>query len=162
MRDMHLRVGVGTLGEPLARHVYQLMAFDLNAETMSLESQLRHCGVLPVELEETLVGTRRVVLDGGQERWQLDENGERRTWWTGPAVGGPYDGACIGIEHAPMIEMPDIQLLFGLGADLDLIVTGSSDYHGTNKTTPIGVCTTDQEQFEAIVAAGTGSAPFSD
>jgi 3',5'-nucleoside bisphosphate phosphatase len=52
--------------------------------------------------------------------------------------------------------------LRGLAADLDLIVTGSSDYHGSNKTTPIGACTTDPEQFEAILAAGTGSAPFGD
>ena len=46
--------------------------------------------------------------------------------------------------------------------DLGLIVTGSSDFHGTNKTTPIGACTTDPDQFEAILAAGTGSAPFRD
>jgi hypothetical protein len=52
--------------------------------------------------------------------------------------------------------------LRGLAADLDLIVTGSSDYHGTNKTTPIGACTTDPDQFAAILAAGTGSAPFRD
>ena len=52
--------------------------------------------------------------------------------------------------------------LRGLAADLDLIVTGSSDYHGSNKTTPIGACTTDPEQFEAILAAGTGSGPFGD
>ena len=50
----------------------------------------------------------------------------------------------------------------GLAADLGLITTGSSDYHGTNKTTPIGACTTDPEQFEALVAAGTGAAPFRD
>ena len=49
-----------------------------------------------------------------------------------------------------------------LATDLGLIATGSSDYHGTNKTTPIGACTTEPEQFEALVAAGTGAAPFSD
>ena len=52
--------------------------------------------------------------------------------------------------------------LRGLAADLDLLLTGSSDYHGANKTTPIGACTTDPDQFEAILAAGTGSAPFRD
>lgn len=50
----------------------------------------------------------------------------------------------------------------GLATDLGLIATGSSDYHGTNKTTPIGACTTDPGQFEALVAAGTGAAPFAD
>jgi hypothetical protein len=52
--------------------------------------------------------------------------------------------------------------MLGLAADLGLLTTGSSDYHGTNKTTPIGACTTDPAQFEALVAAGTGSAPFTD
>ena len=51
-------------------------------------------------------------------------------------------------DHAPA----DRALLRGLAAELDLVVTGSSDYHGTNKTTPIGAETTDPAQFEALVA----------
>jgi hypothetical protein len=43
-----------------------------------------------------------------------------------------------------------------------LLTTGSSDYHGTNKQTPIGACTTDQAQYEALLAAGTGAAPLTD
>jgi 3',5'-nucleoside bisphosphate phosphatase len=49
-----------------------------------------------------------------------------------------------------------------LASALGLITTGSSDYHGTNKATPIGACTTDPAQFEAMVAAGTGSTPYRD
>jgi predicted metal-dependent phosphoesterase TrpH len=51
-------------------------------------------------------------------------------------------------DHAP----EDRALLRGLAAELDLVTTGSSDYHGTNKTTPIGAETTDPAQFEALVA----------
>jgi predicted metal-dependent phosphoesterase TrpH len=51
-------------------------------------------------------------------------------------------------DHAPA----DRALLRGLAAELDLVVTGSSDYHGTNKTTPIGAETTDPAQLEALVA----------
>ena len=51
-------------------------------------------------------------------------------------------------DHAPA----DRALLRGLAAELDLVVTGSSDYHGTNKTTPIGAETTDPAQFEGLVA----------
>ena len=51
-------------------------------------------------------------------------------------------------DHAP----DDRALLRGLAAELDLVVTGSSDYHGTNKTTPIGAETTDPAQFEALIA----------
>jgi predicted metal-dependent phosphoesterase TrpH len=48
--------------------------------------------------------------------------------------------------------------LRGLAADLGLLTTGSSDYHGSNKQTPIGACTTDPAQFEALLAAATGTA----
>jgi hypothetical protein len=50
--------------------------------------------------------------------------------------------------------------LRGLAGELGLLVTGSSDHHGTNTTTPLGACTTAPEQYEALLAAGTGSAPF--
>ena len=41
-----------------------------------------------------------------------------------------------------------------LAVELGLIHTGSSDYHGTNKVTRLGACTTAPEQYERIVAAG--------
>jgi 3',5'-nucleoside bisphosphate phosphatase len=52
--------------------------------------------------------------------------------------------------------------LRGLAGDLGLIITGSSDFHGTNKKTVIGACTTDPAQLERIVDAGIGSEPFRD
>ena len=79
------------------------------------------------------------------------------------AVAAMVDAGLMGIEVDHPDHAPDERAhLRGLAADLDLIVTGSSDFHGTNKTTPIGACTTDPDQFEAILAAGTGSAPFRD
>ncbi len=48
-----------------------------------------------------------------------------------------------------------------LAADLGLVVTGSSDFHGTNKTVGLGAHTTDPEVFERIVAAAEGSRPVS-
>ena len=47
-------------------------------------------------------------------------------------------------------------------ADLGLLVTGSSDYHGTNKQTGIGANTTDPAQLERLLDAGIGSEPFRD
>lgn len=41
----------------------------------------------------------------------------------------------------------------------DLIVTGSSDYHGAGKPNRLGEHTTDPEQLDRIIAAATGSAP---
>jgi predicted metal-dependent phosphoesterase TrpH len=79
------------------------------------------------------------------------------------AVAAMVEAGLLGLEvdhpdHAPAERAH----LRGLAADLGLIVTGSSDFHGTNKPTSIGACTTDPDQFEAILAAGTGSEPFRD
>ncbi|MER5455537.1 PHP domain-containing protein [Micromonospora sp. NPDC002389] len=44
----------------------------------------------------------------------------------------------------------------GLAADLDLLVTGSSDFHGTHKTVRLGAFTTAPEAYERLVAASSG------
>jgi 3',5'-nucleoside bisphosphate phosphatase len=79
------------------------------------------------------------------------------------AVAAMAEAGLLGLE----VDHPDHSdseraHMQGLAADLGLLTTGSSDYHGTNKTTPIGACTTDPAQFEALLAAGTGAAPFRD
>jgi predicted metal-dependent phosphoesterase TrpH len=80
--------------------------------------------------------------------------------------GRVVDEACIaelaeagltGVEvdhpdHAPA----DRELLRGLAAELGLVATGSSDYHGTNKTTPLAAETTPPEALEALVARACG------
>lgn len=47
--------------------------------------------------------------------------------------------------------------LTGIAADLGLIRTGSSDYHGSNKTLKIGQETTDPAEFDKLVAGASGS-----
>ncbi|MCW2606019.1 MAG: hypothetical protein JWO60_712 [Frankiales bacterium] len=46
--------------------------------------------------------------------------------------------------------------LRGLAAELGLLTTGSSDFHGTNKTVQLGAETTSEEAFERLVARGSG------
>ncbi|WP_370970786.1 PHP domain-containing protein [Amycolatopsis sp. cg9] len=43
-----------------------------------------------------------------------------------------------------------------LAGELGLLVTGSSDYHGTNKTIALGECTTDPGQFEELASRAAG------
>ncbi|WP_250003296.1 PHP domain-containing protein [Actinoplanes sp. M2I2] len=43
-----------------------------------------------------------------------------------------------------------------LADDLGLVVTGSSDFHGTHKTVQLGAFTTTPEAYEKIVSAATG------
>lgn len=47
-----------------------------------------------------------------------------------------------------------------LAEELGLVVTGSSDFHGANKTVRLGANTTEVAAYERIVAAASGSAPI--
>jgi predicted metal-dependent phosphoesterase TrpH len=49
--------------------------------------------------------------------------------------------------------------LVGLAGDLGLLMTGSSDFHGTNKKVRLAAHTTRQEQYEQLVAATDGRTP---
>jgi predicted metal-dependent phosphoesterase TrpH len=49
--------------------------------------------------------------------------------------------------------------LRALAADLRLVTTGSSDYHGANKTVRLGDELTPVESYDAIVAQATGATP---
>ncbi|WP_086693632.1 PHP domain-containing protein [Streptomyces recifensis] len=49
--------------------------------------------------------------------------------------------------------------LRGLAKDLDLLVTGSSDYHGTRKTVALGENSTDPEVYGEIIRRATGAFP---
>jgi 3',5'-nucleoside bisphosphate phosphatase len=66
--------------------------------------------------------------------------------------------AGLEIDH-PDQDPVDRAELRDLAAELDLLQTGSSDYHGTNKTTPLGAETTDPEQYERLVALAVGDTP---
>lgn len=55
-------------------------------------------------------------------------------------------------DHTP----EDRDLLRGLARDLGLVITGSSDYHGTNKTTPIAAETTAPAAFDELVSRAVG------
>jgi predicted metal-dependent phosphoesterase TrpH len=67
------------------------------------------------------------------------------------------DAGLSGVEvdhpdHAP----DDRVLLRRLAAETGLVVTGSSDYHGTNKDTPIALETTGVEALEQLLDVATG------
>ena len=89
------------------------------------------------------------------------------------AVENPYDKstvATLGAASAEQVSaavaaadeasgawgaMPTAERaeLRGIAADLDLIVTGSSDHHGLGKVDhDLGVNTTDPEQYERLVS----------
>ena len=79
------------------------------------------------------------------------------------AIAEMVAAGLLGLEVDHPDHTPDQRVyLRALAEGLGLVQTGSSDYHGTNKRTPIAACTTDPEQYEALLAAGTGSAVLTD
>ncbi|WP_227996491.1 PHP domain-containing protein [Nocardia australiensis] len=76
------------------------------------------------------------------------------------AVDDIRDLAALGlvgleIDH-PDHSASDRAVLGELAAELGLLTTGSSDYHGANKTIRLGEFTTDPAQFEELVGKSSG------
>lgn len=61
----------------------------------------------------------------------------------------------LEVDH-PDHDVDDVAVLRSLAAELDLFTTGSSDYHGTNKTIALARHTTDPDDFAALVARASG------
>ncbi|MEV6555491.1 PHP domain-containing protein [Nocardia sp. NPDC051756] len=61
----------------------------------------------------------------------------------------------LELDH-PDHSAADRAVLADLAAELGLITTGSSDYHGSNKTIELGQFTTDPAQFEVLAGKATG------
>lgn len=59
--------------------------------------------------------------------------------------------AGLEVDH-PDQDTDDRAEAAALARDLGLVGTGSSDYHGRNKTTPLAACTTDAAAYEALLA----------
>ncbi|MGW3724307.1 PHP domain-containing protein [Streptomyces sp. F001] len=65
-----------------------------------------------------------------------------------------------GIEVDHMDHDPDTRArLRGLAKELGLLVTGSSDYHGSRKTVSLGEYATDPEVYGEITRRATGAFP---
>jgi predicted metal-dependent phosphoesterase TrpH len=66
----------------------------------------------------------------------------------------------LEVDHPDHDEAARKRLRIVAG-ELGLLVTGSSDYHGSVKATPLGANTTDTEVFEALRERATGAQVFS-
>ncbi|WP_424535021.1 PHP domain-containing protein [Sphaerisporangium viridialbum] len=71
------------------------------------------------------------------------------------AVAGLWGVEAGHVDHSPE-DREHVRLL---ARDLGLRATGSSDYHGDNKTVRLGAFTTDPAVYEDLVACATGVAP---
>jgi hypothetical protein len=84
----------------------------------------------------------------------------------GPVVGPDVIAAMAaqglaGLEvHHPDHDERDTAEAAALARDLDLVPTGSSDYHGANKTTGLAARTTEPEALEALLALPAARGPI--
>jgi predicted metal-dependent phosphoesterase TrpH len=76
-------------------------------------------------------------------------------------IAAMAEAGLIGLE----VEHPDHgdadrARAAGLARELGLVATGSSDYHGTNKSrNPLGACLTAPESYEALLSHASAGAP---
>ncbi len=71
------------------------------------------------------------------------------------------DAGLFGLEiHHRENTESGRERLYELASKYDLVVTGSSDYHGEGKPNRLGENTTAPEVLARIIAGATGSAPF--
>jgi predicted metal-dependent phosphoesterase TrpH len=64
----------------------------------------------------------------------------------------------LEVDH-PDHDPPTRARLRAVAGNLGLVVTGSSDYHGFVKSTPIGAETTDPVSFDELCSRAAGAAP---
>jgi len=77
------------------------------------------------------------------------------------AIGELVDAGLAGLEIYHRDNTSEgKEWLFALAERFDLIVTGSSDYHGAGKPNRLGEHRTSPESLERILALGTGTTPY--
>ena len=71
------------------------------------------------------------------------------------------EAGLVGLEvDHPDHDAADRAQAAGLARDLGLIGTGSSDYHGTNKSTGLAICTTAPAALDALLALPSARRPI--
>lgn len=126
----------------------------------AFEGLLRRDGPYYVEKENTPIATAIAMIRAAGGVAVFAHPFARRR---GPVVNAAVlrelaaDGlAGIEVDH-PDHDADDRGALRVLADEEGLLVTGSSDYHGANKTTPLAAETTAPAVLEALVARATGA-----
>ena len=116
---------------------------------------------VPKDDVEVLAGIRLVLAAGGVPVFAHPFARRRGRVVDEAAIASMAAAGLAGLEvdHADH-DGADRERLRALAADLGLLITGSSDYHGANKTVGLGAETTEPGVYERLVARATGSAPI--
>jgi len=107
---------------------------------------------------DVVEAVRMVVAAGGVAVFAHPQAVKRGRTVADDVVAAMAEAGLAGLEvdHVDHDEAARRHLR-GLAAELDLVVTGSSDYHGENKTVRLGDERTDPEQYARLVERATGA-----
>lgn len=116
--------------------------------------------VVPLYAPDPAVGVRLIVEAGGVPVMAHPSPAGRGRMLPVPVLEELIDAGLAGFEigHRENTEEGK-RILRRLAREHDLIVTGSSDYHGAGKPNRPGEYTTDEAAIAAIIDRGNGSAP---
>ena len=108
-----------------------------------------------------LEGVRMIVAAGGVPVLAHPATRGRYRVIEEHAIAELVDAGLVGLEifHRDNTEDGKVRL-HELAEKFDLVVTGSSDYHGTGKPNRLAENTTSPESLQRIIAASSGTKPF--
>ncbi len=154
--------GEGSVGRPhVASALVELGVVPSVNDAFTLQ-WLADGGRAYVEKHETdpFVALRLVKDAGGVAVFAHPAAAKRGRTVPESAIVALAEAGLDGIEVDHMDHDPDTRArLRGLAKELGLLVTGSSDYHGSRKTCLLGEFTTDPEVYGEITRRATGAFP---
>ena len=158
--DVRQRAAGGTVGRPhLAQALIRLGLVNTVAEAFAPEWLGRRYRIPKQDMD--VFHALELVLGAGGVPVFAHPRASRR----GPIVPDSLivelaGRGLVGLEADHEDHTPEQrQHVHALAASLGLVVTGSSDFHGSNKTVGLGAHTTSPEAYAQIVAAARGSTP---
>lgn len=159
--DVLAQSGGTTIGRP---HIADALVARGVVPTRSaaFESILHFRGgyYLPHEAPTVLDGVRMIAEAGGAPVLAHPATRGREAVVDGADLGRLVDAGLVGLEVGHRENTPEGQArLLELAAQYNLVVTGSSDYHGEGKPNRLAENTTTPDALERLIAATRGVEP---
>ncbi len=150
-------------GAPVGRpHIGRALvaAGQVSTVTEAFQSLLAGGGRYYVPKDDTELPTAiRMIADAGGASVIAHPRGRAEyTVLDRNRIGDLKDAGLTGLEvDHPDHDAAERAELADIAAELDLVPTGSSDYHGSNKVLRLGQETTDPESLARLIAATSGA-----
>ena len=153
------QLAAGTIGRPhVAQALLEQGHVGAVAEAFTPEWIGTHGRFWVAKAElDVLAGVRLITGAGGVAVFAHPGASARGRTVDDAAIAAMAEAGLAGLEVDHVDHDDDMRAhLSGLAADLGLLTTGSSDFHGANKSVRLGAHLTGEPAYERIVAAASG------